>query len=472
MVSFEGIERGRCRNLDKATDVTQAFDGTIYVADSGLGGVIVFEQDGQYRLQLGRLAGSDGGDGFGSVDRVAVDPTGQLFVLDRSKQTVWLYSPEHKKLGSYSLRGMEAAADIAWHPNGLLVLMSTGKILVMNHEGVAFQTMQPINDNYLLRGTFEPDSISVDAAGTILVTWPRDGIIVRYAPDGAVTGVRGPKLWSGQDLVATDANGFTCAMNSKTAWITRFDPEGWMLNRFGGSESRDGGYFQRPSTMAISPDGQHLAVLDTRRVSVIRYDVQNVNNRPLIFGQEGKNDGQFDEPMAIAMDAAGRTYVTDVGAHRINVFDATGNFQFAFGFHQRGKNQEEINEPNLIAVSPDGSTAYIYDADRYFIQKFSVDHEAGSATFEGASGKRGSKNPGELRLPNGLAIDHVGLLYISDSSRKDLQVWDFRGNNGIPIFTLDVDDIGLKALDFLSLTPDGIAWITGASGVTGVRWYP
>ena len=49
------------------------------------------------------------------------------------------------------------------------------------------------------------------------------------------------------------------------------------------------------------------------------------------FGRRGAGPGEFNFPTHINVDAAGRVYVTDSLNCRIQVFDASGQFQRAFG---------------------------------------------------------------------------------------------------------------------------------------------
>ena len=50
-----------------------------------------------------------------------------------------------------------------------------------------------------------------------------------------------------------------------------------------------------------------------------------------MWGSRGSGDGQFFDPHGIAVDDAGRVYVTDAGNNRVQVFSSTGEFLDRWG---------------------------------------------------------------------------------------------------------------------------------------------
>lgn len=68
------------------------------------------------------------------------------------------------------------------------------------------------------------------------------------------------------------------------------------------------------------------------------------------FGKEGSGDGEFSRPWGICCDLKGRILVADRSNHRIQIFDARGNFLSKFG--ERGNRHGEFNRPAGICVNP------------------------------------------------------------------------------------------------------------------------
>lgn len=71
-------------------------------------------------------------------------------------------------------------------------------------------------------------------------------------------------------------------------------------------------------------------------------------NRPIQFGSEGKGEGQFEDPRALAVDNRGFIYVADFDGGRIQKFDEDGNFQRAY--FVQGRNGNNI----ILAMVADG----------------------------------------------------------------------------------------------------------------------
>ena len=63
--------------------------------------------------------------------------------------------------------------------------------------------------------------------------------------------------------------------------------------------------------------------------------------------------------LGLAVDRLSRIFVADTGNHRIQVFDETGRFLFAFG--RKGTGPGEFNEPCDVTIS---RTGHVIVADR------------------------------------------------------------------------------------------------------------
>src|SRR5207237_7187850 len=61
------------------------------------------------------------------------------------------------------------------------------------------------------------------------------------------------------------------------------------------------------------------------------------------IGATGAPNGDFYNPFAVAVDSNKNLYVVDTGNHRIQVFDATGNFKFTFRRSASGNGQSSLH---------------------------------------------------------------------------------------------------------------------------------
>jgi uncharacterized protein (TIGR03663 family) len=159
-----------------------------------------------------------------------------------------------------------------------------------------------------------------------------------------------------------------------------------------------------------------------------------------VFGTTGTGEGQLAAPRGIAVSPNGLVYVVDWGNHRIQVFDGEGGFVDGWGgacdletgsgcVDPDGSGPQplgagQFREPWGIAVADDG-TVYVTDTWNHRIQHFAAD-----GGFLNAWGRFGQPPPGQAAGalgyfygPRDIAIDSEGLLYVTDTGNKVVQVY-------------------------------------------------
>lgn len=458
-VAVHGADGARARTIgsfDRPSDLVVAGDGTVFVADAG--GIQVHEADGRFRARIGRAG--DGADDFSALARIALGPEGELFALDQKRRRIHRFDRFQRRLPTWEVSGdpSQGPIDLAVHPRGLLVVLGNGSIQIYDAKGLAREAMPPLGESGLAPSPGTPGSIAVDGAGEIVVVYPDGGLLARYAATGQVTGVRGVALRACERWCADGAGRLYAYDDSGNLRV--HDAEGWMTARLSGLGSKC-------IAVAASPDGRWVAGIDAKRTAVVRINPADAKEPPLVFGQPGKNNGQFEEPTQLAFDGAGRCYVLDIELYRVSVFDDKGAFLFAFGSH--GDGASELEEPVLLAVSAAGDAAYVYDADTYEIKKFALDHTAKGAAHITNSGGKGD-GAGQYRNVVGLGCDRQGLLYVADDSRGDVQAIDFRGNSAVALTVQKFGHFGIRTVTGLAASPDGQAWLIGGGTVAGARW--
>lgn len=170
----------------------------------------------------------------------------------------------------------------------------------------------------------------------------------------------------------------------------------------------------RPSGLAIDKKRQILYIADAPSHAVRVYDLVE---RTLLktLGTRGEGEGEFNYPAFVAVDNAGRLYVTDAMNSRIQIFDANGNFLRAFG--KKGDGAGDFAAPKGVVVDSEGHI-YVADAEFDNIQIFS-----GNAPllFIGTSGQAA----GMFWMPTGLFMDGQDRLYVADSYNNRVQIFQY-----------------------------------------------
>jgi len=93
---------------------------------------------------------------------------------------------------------------------------------------------------------------------------------------------------------------------------------------------------------------------------------ENMNNEEILqWGQEGTDNGSFNQPTGIAIDSDGFIYVADTGNHRIQVFTVFGEFITSFGEYGFG----QLHRPTYISID-ENDTIYVAEEDSNVINKF------------------------------------------------------------------------------------------------------
>lgn len=201
----------------------------------------------------------------------------------------------------------------------------------------------------------------------------------------------------------------------RVARVQRLDRHGGYLNEWRMPDWQTG----KPVGVSVGPDG-NVYVPDTHYHRVIVYSPDGKEIRR--WGSMGKAPGEFIFPTDVAFDAAGHVFVSEYGDNdRVQVFDATGGFLYAFG--KFGSGDGEFSRPQSMVI--DGDTIYITDACNHRIQVFTT-----AGKFVRTMGSLGT-GLGQFRFPYGLAEDHAGRLIVAEFGNNRVQLVDKLTGRGL-----------------------------------------
>jgi sugar lactone lactonase YvrE len=259
-----------------------------------------------------------------------------------------------------------------------------------------------------------PYGLSVGPDGTIAVADP-DAFSV-HVFDVARSRYRRLREADGRPLVspvgvAFDGLGRIYVADSVRSAVFRFDREGRWEDTLGGD-----GELLRPTGLAFDPQRKVLYVVDTLAHGLVGYDANG--GRVLAVGSRGRGDGEFNYPVAVALDRSGRLYVTDSLNFRIQVLDSSGRFLHAFG--GPGTEPGSFDKAKGIALDADGHI-YVVEGLHDVVQVF--DPEGRLLTVVGGTGV----DPGEFGLPAGICIDSSNRILIADSANHRIQILRYLG---------------------------------------------
>ena len=257
-----------------------AWHGRVYVGDTALHMVAVFDIPGQRFFKIGeedvgKLVTPMGMD---------VDAKGNLYVLDSSAKQVQVYDGDGKFLRTLAGRKWFS------RPAGLAVDQAGERIYVVDTGGVT-------SDDHRIR-----------------VFDAHDG---KHLLDIGTRGSNPGELNLPRD-VAIGSDGLLYVVDGANFRVQVFKTDGTFVRVFGGV-GRQGGQFSRPKEVAIDHEG-NVYIVDS---AFGNFQIFNAEGKLLLsVGSRAERDGmaKYMLPSGIAIDGDGRVYVVDQYFRKVDVY--------------------------------------------------------------------------------------------------------------------------------------------------------
>ena len=262
----------------------------------------------------------------------------------------------------------------------------------------------------------ESPGVAVDSQDNVYVLTRGEHPIIVFDREGNFIRTFGEGLFSNRThglYMAHDDS--ILAADDGIHTIQKFNREGDKLMEIGERNHPapiwSGQPFNRPTSAAIMPSNGDVYVSDgygNSRVHVY----SGTGEYKFSWGSAGIDAGQFMRPHNIAIDSDDKVYVVDREAHRIQIFDARGNFLTMWNNIHRPDSmvlwQEhiyvgELNAPGAVDSPPGlGHRVTIYNLNGERVCMFGAPEEG--------------EGPGRFVAPHGIAVDSKGDVYVGEVS--------------------------------------------------------
>ena len=249
-----------------------------------------------------------------------------------------------------------------------------------------------------------PEGVTTDSLGNVYVADSNNQRIEKFDSNGNYL-----LQWTNPDFsyvyaLATDSSNNVYVSDygdcSPASNIKVFDSNGNFLRQFGSQGNGDGQFACGTSGITIDSNND-IYVYDWMDYRIEKFDQSG--DYLTQFGSFGSGDGQFEFSSGLTHDSLNNVFATDIFNYRIQKFDSNGNYlsQFANGLYAA------LTSYGIAADSYD----HIYVGSR---------SDNGMYVFDGASGVLLTQfisygdNPGQMNIPEGVAIDSNNNMYVTD----------------------------------------------------------
>ncbi|GBD99323.1 serine/threonine-protein kinase PknD [bacterium BMS3Abin07] len=169
---------------------------------------------------------------------------------------------------------------------------------------------------------------------------------------------------------------------------------------------------KKPYGVAVDSAGR-IYVTDIGRVMIFdlkKHDYGYIGDSP--------GTGKLGMAIGIAVTRDKRVFVSDISADRVFVYSTEGRFITAIG------HKGEFLSPSGVAVDENNRFLYVVDSKKHRVSVYSLDSYKLLRTI----GSRGLGEDGKFNFPTNAAVDSKGNLYVVDTGNFRVQIFDKDGN--------------------------------------------
>ena len=182
--------------------------------------------------------------------------------------------------------------------------------------------------------------------------------------------------------------------------------------------------FDWPKAISIHPHTKNVYITEANnyRVQILTPDLTFIRMIGAVDGEGrprmGKGCGEFNLPLGVAFDKAGRVYITDGPTDRIQIFTKDGEYIAHFG-DKAGDGDGQLKFPSAVCID-ENNILYVAEIDNHRISVFKIMDSYTLPKFLIAFGKEPIHKPFYY---GGIAVEKRGVVYVTDSCNDKLQVF-------------------------------------------------
>jgi sugar lactone lactonase YvrE len=416
----------------------------------------------------GPLGGLGSTDGLGSAarfntpDGVAVDRTGNVYVVDSANNTIRKITPGGLVTTFAGTPGAKGSADGIGaaarfnDPHGIAVDIA-GFIYVADSGNSTIRKISPGGVVTTLAGTpggqgsadglgaagwfWYPRAVAVDNAGTLYVA--DNSTIRKVTSTGLVSTLAGkPGPWGSADGtgpdaqfaypsgIAVDGTGIVYIADTGNNRIRRITPDGVVTTLKDSYANTLAIFFYNPVGITVDGSGNLLIAVQYSNIILkltpdgVSTIVAGSSTWPYSSVDGTGTDARFYYPRGLALDATGVLYVADSNNYTIRKITPLGVVTTLAGLAGGSGNKDATGadarfyEPGGVAVDSTGNV-YVADTNNQAIRKITpagvVTTLAGSNIITYPGGADGIGADARFYYPNGVAADKADNLYVADT---------------------------------------------------------
>jgi DNA-binding beta-propeller fold protein YncE len=209
--------------------------------------------------------------------------------------------------------------------------------------------------------------------------------------------------------------------------VHKFSPDGELLMSLGNAGVAGAGtdVFNQPSDVLVAPNGD-IFVADGHGSEgnnrIVKFDSDGDFIKT--WGSTGKEDGEFRDPHALAMDSTGRLFVGDRGNSRLQIFDQDGNHIETWT--QFGRPSGLFIDGNDILYSADSESNTTWGMNRGYARGIYIGSAFdGWVTMHIPDPNQDPDNAGTTAA-EGVAVDADGNIYGAEVGPKQIVKYERR----------------------------------------------